>query len=141
MDDPYNLTRFLDAQIDVYENVINELLKGYKVGHWMWFVFPQVKGLGFSSTSLLYSIRSKEEAVCYFKHPLLGKRLTECTRMVVDINGKSSKDIFGHIDTLKFKSSMTLFDAVQSESAIFRDALEKYYNGAPDAFTIEFLNR
>jgi len=122
--DPYNLQRFVDAQDAVYEQVCRELRRGEKAGHWMWFIFPQLHGLGHSQTATLFGISSGEEAEAYLKHPVLGPRLRECTGRVNLVEGRSINQIFGYPDELKFRSSMTLFTLVTSENQIFRDALE-----------------
>ena len=109
MDDPYDLRRFVDAQRAVYETVYRELCQGRKQSHWMWFIFPQIQGLGHSATAQKFAISSREEAEAYLAHPILGPRLRECTRIVADLEGKSVEDIFGYPDDMKFRSSMTLF--------------------------------
>jgi uncharacterized protein (DUF1810 family) len=136
-----NLDRFIIAQNNVYENVIVELKAGLKVGHWMWFIFPQISGLGSSSISQYYSIKSEEEAIGYLRHRLLGNRIIECTQIVLNVNDRSSEDIFGYIDNMKFKSSMTLFNIIQNDNDIFHKALMKYYAGNQDILTINILNR
>ena len=109
MDDPYDLRRFVDAQQAVYETVCRELRQGRKQSHWMWFIFPQIKGLGHSAMAQKFAISSREEAKAYLAHPILGPRLRECSRIVADLEGKSVEDIFGYPDDMKFRSSMTLF--------------------------------
>ena len=136
--DPYNLQRFVDAQDSVFERVLSELRNGFKSGHWMWYIFPQIKGLGYSQMSTKYAISSKKEAEAYLQHPILGPRLRECTRLVLSIEGRSSEEIFGWIDALKFRSSITLF-AQASEEQIFKDALQKYFGGEFDRLTRERL--
>lgn len=138
-DDPYNLKRFIDAQDYVYEDVCSELRSGYKIGHWMWFIFPQIKGLGNSSTSKEFAISSREEAQAYLKHPILGPRLRECTRLVTLVEGRSANEIFGCIDSLKFRSSMTLFVHATADNAVFNDALREYFGGQPDRLTLDRL--
>jgi uncharacterized protein (DUF1810 family) len=137
--DPHNLERFVEAQEPVIERVKDELRAGRKRTHWMWFVFPQVAGLGSSRTATRYAIASEEEASAYLAHPVLGPRLRECTEILNGIEGRSAHDIFGSPDDLKFRSSMTLFDAVAADPAPFRTALERYYDGDPDQQTLAFL--
>lgn len=137
--DLYNLERFLEAQGPVMEQVRSELRRGQKRGHWMWFVFPQIRGLGRSETAVFYAIESREEAVDYLKHPVLGPRLVECTRLVLGVKGRTSEQIFGEVDSLKFRSSMTLFAQVTVKETAFQEALEKYFDGEMDAATLEVL--
>ena len=136
--DPYNLGRFIDAQASVIDNVLSELRSGYKQSHWMWFIFPQIRGLGRSPVSIEYAISGREEARAYSQHPILGPRLKECTRMVVLVENRSAREIFGSPDDMKFRSSMTLFSQV-SEDNIFTRALEKYFQGLPDQMTLDRL--
>jgi uncharacterized protein (DUF1810 family) len=136
MNDPFDLQRFLDAQESVFEEVRAELRVGRKQGHWIWFIFPQLKGLGHSPMAIRFGIASKNEAQAYLQHPVLGPRLTECTRLVNEIKGKSIQEIFGHIDSMKFRSSMTLF---ATANEIFREALENYFAGQPDPLTLNRL--
>ena len=137
----FDLQRFLDAQASVYDNVLNELRGGRKRTHWMWFMFPQVAGLGESETSRYYSIRSLQHATEYAQHPVLGRRLLECTSLVNKLEGRSAADIFGQTDTMKFGSSMTLFDVTFPESCEFRKALDLFFDGAPDDATLRIVNR
>jgi uncharacterized protein (DUF1810 family) len=137
--DPHNLQRFVDAQKSDYEQVCAELRAGHKRTHWIWFIFPQMRGLGRSETASYYGIASRAEAEAYLAHPVLGPRLRECTRLVNLVEGRSIDQIFGYPDNLKFRSSMTLFAATASENQIFKDALEKYFAGQPDPRTIELL--
>ena len=139
MDDPYRLERFVEAQNPVFEQVCAELRHGGKEGHWMWFVFPQMKGLGYSPTSMRFAISSKEEAEAYLRHPILGPRLRACTELVVLVDGLSIRDIFGYPDYLKFHSCMTLFAQATSENQVFKDALKKYFGGELDRPTLERL--
>ena len=141
MDDPYNLQRFVDAQQPVFAGVIEELKRGSKRGHWMWFIFPQLKGLGRTSQSNFFGIASLQEAAAYLQHPVLGPRLTQCTQLVNTVEGRSAEDIFGHIDAMKFRSSMTLFAQATPDNQIFIDALQKYFAGEFDPLTIEYLRR
>jgi uncharacterized protein (DUF1810 family) len=139
MNDAHNLKRFLDAQNPSYTEVCSELRAGCKLGHWMWFVFPQIRGLGHSWMSNKYAISSLEEAEAYLQHPTLGPRLRECSQLVTLVEGRSIHQIFGHIDSLKFRSSMTLFAHATSENGVFRDAIEKYFGGEYDCLTLELL--
>ncbi len=139
MSDPHTLQRFVDAQAPVYAEVRAELRSGRKRSHWMWFIFPQIKGLGVSPTAQFYAIGSRGEAEAYFAHPVLGPRLTECTQLVLDVAGRSAHDIFGSPDDLKFRSSMTLFADVAADGVLFQAALRKYFNGEPDRRTLEIL--
>lgn len=139
MTDPFDLERFTMAQEAVYERVRAELSAGRKRTHWMWYVFPQVTGLGRSSTSALYAIRSEEEARAYLEHPILGARLRECTNLVLAVEGKSALDILGSPDDVKFQSSMTLFASIVEPESIFSQALDRYFGGERDVRTVEFL--
>jgi len=134
---PFNLRRFVDAQAAVYDSVIAELQAGRKRTHWMWFIFPQVKGLGHSQMAVEFAISSREEAAAYLDHPVLGTRLRECTRLVLEIEGRSIQEILGSPDDLKFRSSMTLFSAVAPGESLFRKALDRYFAGEPDRLTLE----
>lgn len=139
-EDPYDLQRFVEAQNPVIEQVKDELRSGRKRGHWMWFVFPQMSGLGSSQMSQRYAIQSREEAEAYLAHPILGPRLRECTKIVNGIEGRSAHEIFGSPDNLKFRSSMTLFCEVAEDPTPFQTALERYYDGDRDAKTVRFLS-
>jgi uncharacterized protein (DUF1810 family) len=139
MDDPYDLQRFVEAQEDIYEQAFDELRDGRKASHWMWFVFPQLRGLGHSPTAVRYGIASLAEARAYLRHPLLGPRLEECTRAVTHVDGRTATQIFGSPDDLKFRSSMTLFQCAAPEEALFGAALRKYFDGEPDSRTLELL--
>ncbi len=139
MGDRYDLQRFVDAQDEVFGQVCTELREGRKRGHWMWFIFPQIRGLGYSSMSVKYAISSRQEAIAYLKHPLLGSRLRQCTQLVNLVEGRSVSQIFGSPDDLKFRSSMTLFASAKAENQIFIDALQKYFNGAPDQATLDLV--
>jgi len=141
MDDPCNLQRFVDAQQHVFADVIAELGQGSKRGHWMWFIFPQLKGLGRTAQSNFFGISSVQEAAAYLQHPVLGPRLIECTQLVNAIEGRSAEDIFGEIDAMKFRSSMTLFAHATPENQVFNDALEKYYAGEFDSLTLDYLRQ
>ena len=137
--DTYNLQRFVEAQDPVIEEVKEELRSGRKRTHWMWYVFPQMEGLGRSQMAQRYAISSRSEAEAYSTHSILGPRLRECTEIVNAVEGRSANDIFGSPDDLKFRSSMTLFDAVADDPTPFRTALELYYNNEPDPKTLELL--
>lgn len=126
-DDPFNLTRFLTAQENIYQQVLAELKNGEKRTHWMWFIFPQIEGLGKSSTSRLYAIKSPKEAQAYLNHPILGQRLLECTNIVLSIKGRSALEIFGFPDDMKLKSSMTLFSSISDDDSPFKQVLDKFF--------------
>lgn len=140
MNDHYNLERFIRAQDPVYASVIEELCAGKKRGHWMWYIFPQIKGLGHSVMAKQYAITSLEEAKAYLEHPLLGSRLRECTEVVMNVDGRLAEQIFSYPDNLKFRSSMTLFTDTAGRNSIFQDALRKYFEGHPDQSTLDILN-
>lgn len=139
MEDIHNLDRFLSAQDSSYESIINELKQGQKQGHWMWYIFPQVDGLGFSSTSRHYSIKSKLEAIAYLNHPVLGKRLIECTQTVIFHDHLSAEKIFGYPDYLKFHSCITLFNEISKKENPFQKAIDQFYEGKTDPKTLELL--
>jgi len=136
---PHDLQRFVDAQAPIYVQVCAELKAGRKRSHWMWFVFPQIKGLGVSPTAQFYAVGSRAEAGAYLARAVLGPRLKECTQLVLDVSGRSAQDIFGSPDDLKFRSCMTLFAEVAADNAPFQAALRKYFNGEPDPRTLEIL--
>lgn len=138
--DPYNLQRFVDAQEPVIAGVIGELKHGRKYGHWIWFIFPQLKGLGRSSMSEFYGISSLDEAKAYLQHPVLGPRLMQCTDLVNVVKGSDAEQIFGEVDAMKFRSCMTLFARADPENRIFSRALEKYFGGEGDPLTISSLS-
>ena len=140
MQDPYDLNRFVRAQAGIYAQALAELHAGQKRSHWIWFVFPQRKGLGSSPNSEFYGIGSLDEARAYARHPLLGPRLEECTRAVNGIEGRTIGKILGSPDDLKFRSSMTLFARAAQENPIFQEALTKYFGGEADRLTLEWLN-
>ena len=127
------------AQESIFKRVLSELRAGTKMGHWMWFIFPQIRGLGRSPTSIEYAISSLDEAQAYLQHPVLGPRLKECTQLVLDVDGRSATDIFGSPDDVKFRSSMTLFAQACRDDNIFHRALEKYFEGVSDQLTLERL--
>ena len=141
--DPFNLQRFVSAQDqhDTYKNARKELLNGRKETHWIWFIFPQVDGLGYSPTSKLYAIKSRVEAQQYLEHPILGKRLRECVEILLKLQGRSASQVFGSPDDMKLKSSMTLFAAVQSQEPAFAGVLDKYFQGKRDITTIQLLDQ
>ncbi len=139
MNDIYLLQRFLDAQEAVYPDVVKELRQGRKESHWMWYIFPQVKGLGKSYISQKYALGSLDEATAYVQHPILGNRLYECTEIVVSTEGSTVKQIFGYPDYLKFHSSMTLFSQVENHNPLFDSALKKYFDNKKDQLTLDTL--
>jgi len=142
MRDQYGLERFVRAQDGVYEQACAELRSGRKRTHWMWFIFPQIKGLGSSEMAVRFAISSIEEAKAYLEHPVLGDRLRECARIVVAVEGRTAEEIFGYPDDLKFRSSMTLFAKaaeISEEDLVFSQALDKYFGGKEDAGTVERL--
>ena len=135
----FDLERFLSAQESVYSSVLSELRDGTKVSHWMWFIFPQIDGLGSSKKARHYAILSLEEANAYLAHPLLGSRLIECTNLVNNVEGKSPRQIFGSPDDRKFHSSVTLFSLIEPRRPAFERALDKYFNGELDERTIAIV--
>lgn len=136
--DTFDLQRFVSAQERVYRDVLAELRGGRKRSHWMWFIFPQIEGLGYSATSKHYAIKSPQEARAYLQHPILGARLVECAETVLQLTGRSASEIFGSPDDMKLHSSMTLFAAVADDS-VFARVLEKYFGGKPDRKTLDLL--
>ena len=141
MSDPHNLQRFVDAQKGVYESACAELSAARKRGHWMWFIFPQLKELGRSATAQFYGISGREEAQAYLDHPILGQRLRHCTQLLLALQGHSIHDILGSPDDLKFRSCMTLFAHITEDNQAFVDAITEYYAGKFDDRTLELLNR
>ncbi len=139
MSDIYNLQRFLDAQDSIYEEVLKELKQGRKTSHWMWYIFPQIKGLGRTTTAQKFAISSLEEAKAYLQNPVLGSRLRECTQLVLDIENHDIQEIFGYPDYLKFRSSMTLFLKATKDNKIFQDAIFKYFEDQPDQLTLDII--
>ncbi len=139
MSDVYNLHRFLTAQEPVYDTVLAELRAGRKSSHWIWFIFPQIAGLGHSEMAQQFAITSLEEAKAYLQHPVLGQRLRECTQLVLDVNGRSADEIFPYPDNLKFRSCMTLFLTASTDNTLFKNALHKYFNGMSDQMTLDIL--
>ena len=142
MDDRYNLTRFVEAQDPLFARVRAELAAGCKESHWMWFIFPQLQGLGSSAMARRYALASVEEARAYLEHPVLGARLRECTRLVNRIEGRTIEEIFGYPDHLKFRSCMTLFACAAGEAGdgpLFREALRRHFAGEEDPLTRKLL--
>ena len=137
--DPHHLQRFVDAQERVYTTVRDELTRGTKTSHWMWFVFPQLRALGRSATAQRYGIASLDEAKAYWRHPMLGPRLEQCTARVLAIDGKDIHAIFGSPDDLKFCSSMTLFERAAPEQPAFAAAIDRYFGGRRDPHTLALL--
>jgi uncharacterized protein (DUF1810 family) len=137
---PHDLQRYVDAQENVYETVVGELRNGRKRSHWIWFVFPQLRGLGSSPTAIHYGIASLDEARAYLAHEVLGPRLRECARLVAQIDGRSIEQIFGWPDDLKVRSSMTLFARATDDNADFLAVLEKFYGGEEDPVTVARLS-
>jgi uncharacterized protein (DUF1810 family) len=135
--DPFNLQRFVDAQRSTYQQARSELRAGRKESHWMWFIFPQLRGLGYSSMASYYGISGLEETKAYLEHPILGPRLIECCQLVTQVESTPIEDIFGYPDYLKFRSSLTLFMQATSDNAPFKAALEKYFDGVPDPATLQ----
>jgi uncharacterized protein (DUF1810 family) len=140
METTNNLNRFLEAQETKYNEALTEIKKGKKQGHWMWYIFPQIAGLGFSEYNVFYAIKNREEAIQYLQHPVLGKRLIQISKAVLEINGKTANEIFGKPDDRKLQSCMTLFNQVKNSEPIFQDVLDKYYQGIKDEKTIQLLN-
>ncbi|MCC3246326.1 DUF1810 domain-containing protein [Methylocystis sp. WRRC1] len=139
MDDPHDLRRFVDAQRSAYDRALRELQAGRKTSHWMWYVFPQLRGLGFSETAQFYGISGLDEAVAYLAHPILGPRLRACVEAMLAIEGRTAADVLGDVDGKKFRSSMTLFAHAAPQEAIFAKALEKFFAGEEDARTLAML--
>ena len=137
--DPYHLERFVEAQEAIYATALAELKRGQKRTHWMWFIFPQIDGLGFSETSKYYALKSLDEARRYLAHPVLGGRLLECCKALLQVQGRKAYQIFGSPDDLKLKSSMTLFSEAVVEHAVFEEVLEKYFDGQKDQRTLDIL--
>lgn len=140
-EDPYDLERFLKAQESSYERALAEIRNGEKVSHWMWYIFPQLEGLGSSPTARRYSIRSLEEARAYLGHPVLGPRLKGCTEAVLAVAGRSAWAIFGSPDDFKLRSSATLFSLVSPPGSVFHRLLDKYFAGEPDRKTLALLGK
>jgi uncharacterized protein (DUF1810 family) len=139
MSDPFDLQRFVDAQRPVYAHALGELEQGCKTSHWMWFVFPQIAGLGFSPMAQHFAISGLDEARAYLADPVLGARLVECVGTVMGIDGRSALEIFGEPDDMKFRSSLTLFAAAAPDQPVFAAALDRYFSGEADPLTLEKL--
>jgi uncharacterized protein (DUF1810 family) len=139
MNRPFQLDRFVDAQGPVYEQMMQELRAGRKTSHWMWYVFPQLRGLGWTPTAQRYGIASLAEARAYLAHPRLGPRLIECVASVLSVEGRTSEQIFGYPDYLKFRSCLTLFGTAAPDVPVFKEALARYYGGDADPLTLERL--
>jgi uncharacterized protein (DUF1810 family) len=137
--DPYDLSRFVEAQEDDYDRALAEIRGGRKRSHWMWYVFPQYDGLGFSSISRRYAIKSLAEAEAYLRHPVLGPRLVACAEAALGVEGRSASEIFGSPDDLKLRSCATLFARVSPPGSVFERLLEKFYQGRPDDRTLRLL--
>ncbi len=135
-EDPFDLARFVTAQESVYDDALAELRAGRKRTHWMWFIFPQVEGLGFSAMSHRYGITGLDEAQAYLDHPVLGENLTQCAQAILAVDGRSANQIFGSPDDMKLKSSMTLFARAAEPGSVFARVLEKYFSGALDSETL-----
>jgi uncharacterized protein (DUF1810 family) len=138
-DDSNNFRRFVEAQEPVYTQVCAQLRQGWKNSHWMWFIFPQIRGLGSSETAQYFAIAGGQEATAYAAHPVLGARLRECTGLVLQVENKSVEQIFGYPDNLKFHSSMTLFARTADDNHVFLEALERYFSGSLDPQTLARL--
>jgi len=136
----YNLQRFTDAQEGVFHRALKEIKNGRKQSHWMWFIFPQVAGLGFSGTTKFYAIKDITEADLYLQHPVLGSRLIEISQALLNIEGKTAHQIFGSPDDLKLKSCMTLFSSLPDANPVFESVIKKYYNGTKDLKTLGIVN-
>ncbi len=140
-DDPYDLNRFILAQENDYAPALAEIRSGRKRTHWMWYIFPQLDGLGFSETARRYAIRSLDEAWAYLEHPVLGPRLVECAEAVLAVQGRSAREIFGAPDDLKLRSCATLFAEVSSSDSVFHRLIQVYFDGAPDGRTLTLLGQ
>jgi uncharacterized protein (DUF1810 family) len=139
MTDPFHLERFVSAQDEVFPRVLAELGAGEKRSHWIWFIFPQMKGLGHSPLATYYGLASLQEAIAYARHPILGSRLIQCTGLINQVEGRTIHQIFGSPDDMKFHSSMTLFTHAVPEEPVFQKALDKYFGGQPDPLTLVLL--
>jgi uncharacterized protein (DUF1810 family) len=138
--DPYGLARFVEAQDRVYDRALSEIRSGRKASHWMWFIFPQFEGLGFSGMSKRFSIRSLAEAEAYLQHPVLGPRLIECTEAALSVEGRSATEIFGSPDDRKLRSCATLFAQASPAGSAFAQVLDKYFDGVADGRTLQLLS-
>ncbi len=135
-----DLKRFLDAQENDFERALAEIKRGRKQSHWMWYIFPQIAGLGFSETSRFYAVKDRAEAELYLAHPVLGARLVRISEALLEIEGKTANQIFGSPDDVKLKSSMTLFSALENTNPVFQSVLDKYFDGAKDQKTLELID-
>ncbi len=135
----YNLKRFTDAQESKFQQALNEIKNARKQSHWMWFIFPQVAGLGFSETSKFFAIKDLTEASLYLEHPVLGSRLIEISEVLLELEGKTASQIFGSPDDLKLKSCMTLFSSIHNTNPVFETVLNKYFNGVKDSKTLQLI--
>ena len=141
LNDPYGLSRFIEAQDADYEQALAEIRSGRKRSHWMWYVFPQFTGLGSSPTSMHYAIKSRDEAEAYLSHPIIGRRLVECAEAVLQIRDRSAFEVFGSPDDMKLRSSATLFASVSAEGSVFHRLIDQYFDGRRDDRTIELMGR
>ena len=139
MDDPYQLERFVAAQANAYDQAVAELRRGRKTGHWIWYVFPQIAGLGTSPTSQRFAIRSLDEARAYLQHPVLGRRLIEAAAVLLDNTDSTAEQILGELDAMKLRSSMTLFQRAEPDEPVFGRVLDRFFEGIPDAETLRRL--
>ena len=137
--DPFNLGRFVQAQSGDYGKALSEITSGRKQSHWMWYVFPQFDGLGFSQTSRMYSIKSIAEAEAYLAHPILGRRLVECAEAALGVGGRSVEDVFGSPDDMKLRSCATLFASISPEGSVFHRIIDRFFGGEHDARTLRLL--
>ena len=141
MNDKFHLNRFLVAQDCIYDSVISELKSGEKHGHWMWYIFPQINGLGSTEMPMQFAISSDEEALAYLDHPILGERLKQCAEIVLNINERTAEQIFRYPDALKFCSCMTLFDVVSGDNELFQQAINKFFDGVSDQRTFFYFKK
>jgi uncharacterized protein (DUF1810 family) len=139
MNDPFDLKRFLDAQHNIYDEVLAELRQQRKTGHWMWFIFPQIKGLGLSPISQRFAIQSLQEATAYLDHPILGPRLLECTQVLLLARDKPIRQVLGTPDDMKFRSSMTLFAQATTTNHLFVESIDAHFDGKFDDLTLNIL--
>ncbi|MCS7470576.1 DUF1810 domain-containing protein [Stieleria sp. ICT_E10.1] len=139
-DDPFDLARFVSAQRDSYEQALSEIERGQKRTHWMWFVFPQLRGLGFSSTAQLYGISGIDEARAYLVHPVLGTRLIECCQAILSVRDRTATQILGQPDDLKLCSCATLFASIAGDNSVFQQVLERFFDGKADSRTLQLLD-
>lgn len=135
-----DLKRFLDAQENDFERALAEIKRGRKQSHWMWYIFPQIAGLGSSETSRFYAVKDRAEAELYLAHPVLGARLVEISEALLEIEGKTANQIFGSPDDMKLKSSMTLFGALKNTNPVFQSVLDEYFNGTNDLRTLQLID-